>query len=179
MAEQWFVVRTKQARETTAACAIAAEGFHAFLPVTLVERSHAGKRERVSRPLFNRYLFVQFDRTRDPFGKLNFCRGVASHNGLMCDSRGIPIPVPDRVIDAIRDRENAMKARAGEITTGYRPGDVFRIQVGKWAQFDATYVGEEKDKVWASISLFGMAHVITLPFSAVPLYQKPIDRISA
>jgi transcriptional antiterminator RfaH len=70
MAEQaWFVVRTKQAKEITAACSIAAEGFHAFLPVQLVERSHAGKRERVSRPLFPRYLFVQFDRDVTPYRK--------------------------------------------------------------------------------------------------------------
>jgi transcriptional antiterminator RfaH len=178
MADQWFVVRTKQARETTAACAIAAEGFHAFLPVTLVERSHAGKRERVSRPLFPRYLFVQFDSGITPFGKLNYCRGVANR-GLMCDAMDRPIAVPDKVIERIRDRQRAMLAKAGEATTGYRPGDTFHLQRGPHAQLEATYMGEENGQVFVTVTLFGRGFLQTLAFEDVPPCEKSIDRISA
>jgi transcriptional antiterminator RfaH len=181
MSEQWFVVRTKQAKETTAACAIAAEGFHAFLPVQLVERSHAGKRERVSRPLFPRYLFVEFDRDVTPFGKLNYCRGVASR-GLMCDAMDRPIPVPTSVIDRIRDSERAMMAKVGEATTGYRPGDTFLLQRGPYAKLEATYVGEENGAVFATVTLFGRGFLQTLSFEDVPPcgnVGNSIDKISA
>lgn len=177
MVDRWYVVRTKPNKELLAAVTIAAAGFHAFVPVTLVERSHAGKRERVSRPLFPRYLFVQFDREAQRFGQLNYCRGV-SNRGLMCDADDLPIFVPDPIIDSIRERERQMKAKAGEVTTGYEAGESFPIQVGPWAQFMATYIGEDHGKVFATIPLFGTDHLVTLDFEAVPICSTRIDKIS-
>lgn len=178
MAEQWFVVRTKQAREVTASVAVAAAGFPTFLPVQLVEVNHAGKRERKERPLFPRYIFAKFDRDITPCGKINYCRGVAS-KGLMVDAMDRPIAVPDTVINRIRGDEMAERAKAGEVTTGYRPGDTFLINRGPYAQIEATYMGEEKGEVWATVTLFGRANLIRLPYEAVPLYAKSIDKISA
>jgi transcriptional antiterminator RfaH len=179
MAEQWFVVRTKPSKETTASVAIASEGFPAFMPVQIVERSHAGKRERVSRPLFPRYIFVQFDRENPGFGKLNYCRGVAN-KGLMCDAMDRPVSVPDAVITEIRDRERLSMAIAGETKTGFRPGDTFPIQRGSYTQITMTYMGEDKGEVWGTIELFGRPHVVHIPFEAVPQSGgNSIDKISA
>lgn len=177
MIDQWFVCRTKQSKEPVAAVAIAAEGFQSFYPVTLVERSHAGKRERVSRPLFPRYVFLRGD-ARD-IGRVKTCHGVADHHAVMSSGTGKPIPVPDAVIDGIRDRERSMLAKAGEVKTGYQPGDTFRVHIGPWAQLEARYVGEDKGEVLAFITLFGMDHLQRLPFEAVPTCENLIDRISA
>lgn len=178
MAEQWFVVRTKQARETVAACSIASEGFHVFLPVRLIDRSHAGKRERVSRPLFPRYLFVQFDKDTTQFGKLNFCRGVAS-KGLMCSAMDRPLVVPDKIIADIRDRERVMLAEAGKVTSGYHAGDTFPLQKGPWASIEATYMGEELGQVMVSVTLLGREHIIWIPFEEVPIPERSVDRLCA
>lgn len=178
MAEQWFVVITKQAKEFAAACSIEAEGFRTFLPITIVERSHAGKRERVSRPLFPRYIFVQFDPTQEAYGKINYCRGVAN-SGLMCNADSKPIALRPKVMDRIMDNERTMMAKVGQVTTGYQPGDTFPMPIGPFAQLPATYLGEENGEVFVTIELFGKTHMHTLQFEDVPACEKIIDKISA
>ena len=178
MAEQWFVVVTKQGKEFAAGQSIEAEGFRAFIPIIIIERSHAGKRERVSRALFPRYIFVQFDKEISGFGKINYCQGVAN-KGLMCDGMDNPIPLRPSVIDRIMDNERAMMARVGHVTTGYMPGDTFLLQRGPYAQLEATYVGEENGEVFVTVEMFGRPHMQTLAFEDVPSCTKSIDKISA
>ncbi len=176
MAEKWFVVRSKPGKEITAACAIAAEGFHIFLPVKLVECSHANRRREVSRPLFPGYLFARFDQETQQFGRINYCRGVASR-GLMCDLMERPLAVPDVVIESIRKREDAMKARAGEIRTGYTPGDSFLVKRGPFASLEATYMGEDAGVVWATISIFSRECVVQIRFEDVPDSGREVDKL--
>lgn len=178
MAEQWFVVICKQAKEFAAACSIEAEGFRTFVPIQIVERSHAGKRERVSRPLFPRYIFVQFDRESPGFGKINYCQHVAN-KGLMCDGMDRPIAIRPGVMDRIMDSERTMMARVGQVTTGYQPGDKFMLQCGPYANFEATYVGEENGEVFVTVEMFGRPHMQTIAFQDVPASGKLIDKISA
>ena len=177
MAEQWFVVITKQAKEFAAACSIEAEGFRTFLPITIVERSHAGKRERVSRPLFPRYIFVQFDREIPGYGKINYCQHVASR-GLMCDAREKPIALRPKVMDRLMDAEREMLAKVGQETTGYQPGDKFRIMRGH-AEIEVTYIGEDQGEVFGTFDMMGKPHFQSFPFSSVPGCEKIIDKISA
>jgi transcriptional antiterminator RfaH len=165
--ERWFVARTKTGAEVRASVAVAACGFQVFLPVQMVTRAHAGKREQVSRPLFPRYLFVSFDPEAKGHGCINNCRGVANR-GLMVSADGDPIAIPNPIIEKIRQRADAMLAKAGEVTTGYQPGEVFQIAVGPFASFEASYMGEDRGKVWALVTLFGRAMTISLDFEAVP-----------
>lgn len=167
MAEQWFVARTKTGGEIRASTSVAACGFPVFLPVQAVTRFHAGKREQVNRPLFPRYLFVAFDPQKKAHGCINNCRGVANR-GLIVSVGGEPVAVPDAVIDQIRKREAAMLAKAGEVTTGYRPGETFFIAKGSFASIEAQYLGEEKGKVSALVTLFGRSMIVTLGFESVP-----------
>lgn len=178
MAEQWFVVITKQAKEFAAACSIEAEGFRTFLPIRIAEISHAGKRERVSRPLFPRYIFVQFDKEIPGFGKINYCQGVANR-GLMCDANDVPMAIRPKVMDRIMDAEREMMAKVGQVTTGYQPGDKFKLQCGPFAFLEATYVGEENGEVFVTIEMFGRPQMHTLEFADVPVCEKIIDKISA
>ncbi len=176
MAEKWFVVRSKPGKEFTAACAVAAEGFHVFMPVKLVECSHANRRREVSRPLFPGYLFARFDEETQQFGRINYCRGVASR-GLMCDLMDRPTAVPDAVIESIRRREDAMKARAGEIRTGYTAGDSFWAQRGPYAVWEATYMGEDAGVVWATITIFCRQLVVQIKFEDVPPCGREVDKL--
>jgi transcriptional antiterminator RfaH len=177
MAEKWFVIRSKPGKEIVAACTVAAEGFHVFLPVKLVECSHANRRREVTRPLFPGYLFARFDADAQQFGRINYCRGVASR-GLMCDAMERPVAVPDVVILGIRKREDAMKARAGEIRTGYAPGDTFLVRRGEYAHLVATYLGEVAGEVWATITMFSRDFVVPIKFEDVPDSGKQVDKIA-
>lgn len=176
MAEKWYVVRSKPGKEVIACCTVAAEGFHVFMPVKLVECSHANRRREVTRPLFPGYLFARFDVFTQQFGRINYCRGVASR-GLMCDLMEIPVAVPDLVIDGIRRREDAMKARAGEIRTGYAPGDSFLVRRGDYAHLVATYLGECAGEVWATITMFNRDFVVPLKFEDVPDSGHQVDKL--
>jgi transcriptional antiterminator RfaH len=176
MGKHWYVARTKTGKEAQAAVSVASCGFAVFLPVHPVARSHARKQEIVNKPLFPRYLFVAFDPELKTHGPINNCRGVANR-GLIVTSSGEPIPVPDLVMDQIRDRELAMLAKVGEAATGYEPGDTFKLSVGTYADFELTYLGEDKGKVTAIVTLLGRGHVVNLNFDVVP--RKLIDSVAA
>ncbi len=81
----WHVCRTKSQQEPRAAVELANQDFRVFLPVL------------ASKPMFPGYIFVQFDRDRDPWGKIKNTRGCIDLLG--CGF--IPANVPDPVIEAL------------------------------------------------------------------------------
>lgn len=171
MSIQYFAGISKPGKETVAAVSVAAKGFPVYLPVELVWRSHAGKREQISKPLFHRYFFTQFDREIDDYTRIYYCRGVAhtsNRKGIICDAMDRPIPIPTYVIDGIRGRETIAKANAGLITTGYRPGDKFRLKVSDYADLDVVYMGELDGEVTIAYSMFGKEFMKQIPFERVP-----------
>jgi transcriptional antiterminator RfaH len=164
----WFAARTKIGKEVQASVNVASmEGFDVFLPVAPVQRKHARKTETVNKPLYPRYLFIAFDPDLDRHGAINNCRGVASR-GLIVTASGRPKPIPDTIIQQIRDREAAALAVIGEATTGYKPGDTFELKRGHFATMTATYMGEDRGRVWATVELFGRGHMVDLEFEEVP-----------
>lgn len=168
---RWYCVQTKIGKEVVASVAISGLGFKVYYPVKVVDISHAGKRERVSRPLFPRYLFVSDNHPGLENGVLNYARGVAN-KGLFCDGMGRPQTIADAVIEGIRQRENAALARAGESKSGYAPGDIFTVSVGPFASLEAHYVGEENGVIWASIYLLGKANMVKLGIEALPARKE-------
>jgi len=137
---KWFLIRTQQWKEQVAFKAIKADLWPVYLPQCLVDRRHARRIEKVSRPLFPRYLFVQFDRVVDTerYGSLNHYRGVQAR-GLMCGRDGKPLACPDEVVDSIKAHERSMMLEAGEEKTGYKPGDILLAQIGPWATMVLKY----------------------------------------
>ena len=100
---RWYVVQTQPHAECKAQEHLRRQGFTTYLPKLIKLRRHARKTERVSRPLFPRYMFVLIDSTyqgwhaiRSTFGVSNL---VGSENG--------PTAVREGVIEALRQREGA------------------------------------------------------------------------
>lgn len=177
MSKQWFVARTKTSQEVRASVSVASCGFDVFLPIHTVRRTHGGKTENVSRPLYPRYVFVAFDPAAEAHGCINNCRGVANR-GLIVTASGAPVRVPDAVIANIRAGEMAMRAHAGEVTTGYLPGETFELQRGRHSAITAQYMGEENGKVFALVNMFGKGHVIEVDYAVVPS-KKYVDGLCA
>jgi transcriptional antiterminator RfaH len=88
--KRWYVARTLAQRERQAVQQLANQEYRTFLPLVLKNRRHARKVETISTPLFPRYLFVNFDRTRDRWRSINGTLGV--ERLLMCG--GEPQAVP-------------------------------------------------------------------------------------
>lgn len=175
MGKIWAGVRFKTGGHDKASVAIAAKGFRVFLPVHITQRTHAGKRENVAKPLYPGWLFTQFDPAADSFWQINSCRGVANR-GLMVTAGGRPKPIPDAVIEGIMSRETAMLAKVGEVTTGYEPGETFQIPVGR-GLVTYRYMGEDKGTVWATVFMLGKHHLVEIEFSQVPP-KKSFDAIA-
>ena len=68
---RWYVVHTQPNRENRAAMNLRRQGFSAYLPIFQRTRRHARRTETVSRPLFPRYMFVEFDRNREPWRSIH------------------------------------------------------------------------------------------------------------
>lgn len=165
MGLDWHCARTKHAQEQRAAIGIASQGFPVFLPLKQTRICHAGKCEMLPRPLFARYIFVQFDRENDPWGPINHTRGVSR---LLADAQGFPSPIKPNIIEAIRKRETENRLNSGALRSGYEPGDPLILQVGPYAGLQAVYFGEDHGKATIGISLFGRELMHEIPLAKLP-----------
>lgn len=166
---RWYCVRTKQAQERKAAINLASQGFHVFFPLQTVTISHAGHVQRAPRPLFPRYVFVEFDVVLKTHGPIKSTRGCV---GLLCNLDGDPQAIPDKVIEDIRRREELEKLKSGEIRSGFEAGDKIHILLGAFAGMDAVYVGEEKGVATVIVTLFGRENIVPIPLDRLPIERS-------
>ncbi|MBP2434196.1 transcription termination/antitermination protein NusG [Bradyrhizobium elkanii] len=152
MASSWYVVQTQVHAEIKAAINLGRQGYSVYLPRYLKHRSHARKVETVARPLFPRYLFVAIDLAAQRWRAIQSTLGV-SH--LVCVGDR-PALVEDRVIDALKVRED----RSGFIELARRPafspGDQVRIVDGAFVDSLALVEDvSDHDRVAVLLNLLG------------------------
>jgi transcriptional antiterminator RfaH len=100
---RWYVVQTRPHAECKAQENLRRQGFTTYLPKLIKSRRHARKIERVSRPLFPRYMFVLIDSTHQGWHAIRSTFGVSNLVGGECG----PMALRDGVIEALRQREGA------------------------------------------------------------------------
>ena len=98
-----YAVYTRPQAERIALENLLRQGYLAYLPRYRTEISHARRRQIVKRPLFPRYLFVGVDRTSMPWRPILSTFGVSG----VVRFGDEPTPVPDAIIDTLREREAA------------------------------------------------------------------------
>jgi transcriptional antiterminator RfaH len=125
----WYVVYTKPNAERLAVAHLGRQGFTSYCPHFSRTRRHAGREEKVLRPLFPRYLFVTLDSGNSRWRAIRSTIGV-SH--LVCQGES-PLPVPETVIEAIRSREIGGLV-VEETPPAPRPGEQVRIIDGPLAE---------------------------------------------
>lgn len=97
----WYCAQTLPQKETLAFGRLIDQGFAALLPTEPKRyRTRYGSYER-SRPLFPGYLFVAFDMFRDRWQAIY---GTVGIRRLISTNPNNPIPVPEQLIDAVRDK---------------------------------------------------------------------------
>lgn len=74
----WYAVYTRANSEQQAAINLGNQGYNVYLPRYRKTRRHARKTEKVLRPLFPRYLFVELDLRMQVWHSINGTRGVVS-----------------------------------------------------------------------------------------------------
>jgi len=128
-ARRWYVVHTQSNGEVRADLNLRRQGFATYLPRYARRRSHARRYEVVRRPLFPRYLFVGVDLARDRWRAIHSTFGV---NRLVLAGEE-PLPVPDRVVDDIRAREDGDGLVVLGLPAGLGPGNRIRLVDGIFA----------------------------------------------
>ena len=155
---RWYVVRTLPQRELQAAQQLANQGFRAFVPRYWKNRRHARKVETVSAPLFPRYIFTVFDRTRDRWRSVNGTLGVER----LLMTGGEPQAVPRGVV------ENLLHAADPEGNIDFkfslREGQSVKVTAGPFADLIGKLEKlDEKGRVRILLELMGGPVRVALP----------------
>ena len=160
----WYVVYTQVNAESKALEHLRRQGYKAYLPRYEKWRHHARRRERVLRPLFPRYLFVEMDVASSRWRALRSTFGVED---LICRGNE-PVAVPPGVVEGIRGREddNGLVLLARQ--SPFKKGDPVRVIAGALIDQIGIFDCETDDhRIVLLLELLGRKLRIPLPIDAV------------
>ncbi len=144
---RWYVIYTKPRSERVVEHVLRERGIESFLPTLQVWRVRRKRLE--DEPMFPNYLFMRCDLTNGDSVKVHWVPGVRYLVGF--DGKG-PIPVPDDLIEYLKERTNNTTMYDGH---HWKRGDRVRIMDGAFkgleAVFDARLPGYERARVFLNI----------------------------
>jgi len=147
----WYVVRTKAGDEHRASRNLLNQEIETYLPLFRDYYYCNGKMIPKIKPLFPNYLFANFN-LESHYYKVKWSRGV----GLILGNREGPIPVSNKVVQAILDRIG--KDNLVELEDQIQRGDLIQITSGPLK--DLTGIFEKrmsgKDRVRILLNLIGV-----------------------
>jgi transcriptional antiterminator RfaH len=115
---EWFAIRTQPRKEQVAREHYEQQDFIVYLPLILTIRRHARRVDKIPRPLFPGYIFLHLFREDRRWSTIGSTIGAI---GPVRFGKYYP-PVPDWVIEGLRDRED----EKGLISLGSRYGSTFK-----------------------------------------------------
>jgi len=175
--QRWYVVQTKPRFETIARLNLTDEKrrggpFIVFLPEYTKTRRHAGKTEEVSRPLFERYLFVQvdLDSAHRRWQDINATRGVSR---MVTGAGDRPLPLPEGYVESLQARAESdggkIKLQGPEVPV-FRRGQVVRMTEGPFVGYSAAVLWDttsDQERVFLLFRVLGGETKLSLPLGGV------------
>lgn len=134
----WYAVQTKPRQESVAAEHMARQRYEIYLPKIRQSRRQRGFWRETVEPLFPRYLFVRTDPLIEDLSPIRSTRGVI---GLVRFGQQI-VPVPDVVVNAIKDSEDAEECVQVERRNIFRKGEIVRILEGPLEGLEGIFEAE-------------------------------------
>lgn len=128
---QWYVLRSKPRKESSAARLLESSGLDVYYPQLRVHKQH-GKPPALQ-PLFPGYLFGRLDPLSSEISQANRTAGILYILGY----DGEPWPVPDDLILSIKKR--VTRSGGSAMTVGFRSGDRVIITSGPMQGVDAIF----------------------------------------
>ena len=164
--KKWYVVHTHSLGESKAIFHLMRQGFETYLPQYKKTRRHARKVDVVARPLFPRYLFVALDMSKDRWWSVESTVGV-SH--LVCNGEE-PTSLPDRVVDALRAREDTDGYCAMSFLDAFKKGQKVEVSDGPLSQFIGIFdTISDTERVYILLNLMGREVRVRVPAQAVKI----------
>lgn len=120
--KQWYALRSKQKKESSAGALLAKAGIEVYIPEVRVHKQHG--KPPVLEPFFPGYLFSRLDPLLGEIRLANYTSGILHVVGFGDQ----PCPVPDSLILYIKER--LMRGGAGAARENLSPGERVVITSG-------------------------------------------------
>jgi transcriptional antiterminator RfaH len=161
---QWFVVHTQPQKELFAAQELSKQGFEAYYPKFEKTRRHARRTDVIIRPLFPRYIFVNFDRDATPWRCINGTRGVA----YILTNNGKPASIPASIIQDMKSQETTSGLVPVEALSLFTVNEKVRIVDGALEGYSATVIAlSDKQRVQLLIDFMGRQLQVGFPLHMI------------
>ena len=160
----WYAVQSKPRQERIAEQNLQRQGYETYLPEISLRKRKRDKWVDAVEPLFPRYLFIRVDPDQNSLAPVRSTLGVAS----LVRFGQLLRPVPDAVIDYLRQLEDPeTRQRQGE-TWPHQPGDTLEVLEGPFANLTGIYqmpLGE--DRALLLIELLGRSNSVAVDKDAL------------
>ncbi len=149
----WYAVFCKPRQETVAEANLANQGYAVYLPRLTSARRRSGRWVDTVEPLFPRYLFVAAELEIQSLAPVRSTKGVS---GLVRFG-GEPAVVPEHLIAALRQREDAATGLHVYARPLFAPGDRVKLMQGPLAGLEGVFSAETGDlRVVVLMEMLGM-----------------------
>jgi transcriptional antiterminator RfaH len=156
---QWFAVFCKPRQEAVAEENLLRQGFHVYLPRIRVRKRYRGQWNDPIEVLFPRYTFIKVDPLRNSTAAVRSTRGVV---GLVRFG-GQPAVVPDAVMEALRQREDAVSGLHKDNRPLFCAGESVRLVDGPLTGMEGVFAQQDGDKrVFVLLEMLGQANRVSV-----------------
>lgn len=131
--ESWYCIRSKPNKEEFLCSQLQASQIETFYPRLRVKP--VNPRASKVRPYFPGYMFVHVDLDKIGTNALHWMPGAL---GLVFYGSQ-PAAVQEELVNAIRNRVEAVNAAGAEWLAGLKPGDPVRIKAGPFAGYEGIF----------------------------------------
>ncbi len=157
--ECWYAVCCKPRQESVAEENLLRQGFRVYLPRIRIRQRQRGKWVDAVEVLFPRYIFIRVDPQRRSTATVRSTRGVT---GLVRFG-GQPAIVPDCVMDALMQREDAASGMHQDDRPAFNAGEAIKLVDGPLAGMEGVFTEQDGDKrVIVLLELLGKANKISV-----------------
>ncbi len=171
MAKAWYAVHTYSGHENKVKTNIErrAESLRLkdkigriLVPTEEETRSRNGRRTTIKRKVFPGYVLIEMDLNDQTWYLVKNTIGVTG----FVSSGSRPVPLQDHEVANILD---AVESGGVQLTPQWKKGEVIRVTMGPFADFNGTIeeVNVDKQKVKVLISLFGRDTPVELDFNQI------------
>lgn len=165
---RWYVVQTQPHAELRASSHLRRQGFEVYLPRYSKLRRHARKVDYVARPLFPRYLFVAFDKSRQYWHGVRSTIGVTQ---LVGNGDG-PSSVPDEVVQALRRREGSDGLVQMAQRAPFSSGETIQVVKGAFSLCIGRFESmSDRERVSVLLDLLGRSVRVFLDLTSIAAVQ--------
>jgi len=157
--ERWYAVRCKPRQEAVAEENLQRQGFHVYLPRIRIRQRRRGRWIDAVEVLFPRYIFIRIDPLRRSTATVRSTRGAL---GLVRFG-GQPAVVPDAVMDALLQREDAASGLHQDNRPLFSAGEPVKLVDGPLTGMEGVFTQQDGDKrVIVLLELLGKANKISV-----------------